>query len=99
MSYSFSYITLGMTLAYFFVAYKLITRIKMIDSELYTEFGEGRVWYSAPDQYRFFGFLFKFRYLKHHDQKIKILAFSTKVLLIGALYCIFTMPIFFSAST
>ena len=99
MSYSLSYITLVVVLAYFFVLYIFVSRIKKIDPNLYTKLGEGRIWYSAPDQFRLFAFLFRFRYLKHEDKKMKILAFLTKLLLLTSVYCIFAMPISFRAST
>ena len=99
MSYSFSYITLVVVLAYFFALYNFVSRIKKVHPELYTKLGEGRVWYSAPEQIRLFAFLFGFRYLKHNDKKLRVLALLTKLLLIAAIYCIFAMPIYFRAST
>ena len=90
--------TFGTILAYFIVIYNLTSHIKRNHPELYSEFGEGRVWYSAPDQIRFFKFLFTFGYLGYDDKRLKILAILTKVLLIASMYFIFTRPIFFRGS-
>ena len=97
MSFAFSWITLGMVVAYFVAFYQLIAHIKSSHPDLHDRFGGRRVWYSLPDQLRFFGFLFGFRYLRFDDRKLVQLSVLTKVLFFVCAYCIITMPIYLQA--
>jgi hypothetical protein len=97
MSGSFSWITLSVMVMYFLALYLLIKNLKLNHSEIYEGFGGKRVWYSAPDQLRFFGFLFGFKYLKLNIPKLTANAILVKALLILGVYFIFTKPIYFHA--
>lgn len=98
MSGSFSWTTLGFFVGYFVILYILISHIKENHGNIYDGFGGKRVWFSALDQLKFFGFLFGLRYIKLQDNKLNLLAASTKIILIIAIYFIFTQPIYYHAS-
>jgi hypothetical protein len=95
MSGSFSWTTLGFFVGYFVILYILISHIKENHGNIYDSFGGKRVWFSALEQLKFFGFLFGLRYIKLQDNKLTLLAVSTKFILIIATYFIFTQPIYY----
>jgi hypothetical protein len=70
-------------------------RIKRNHPQLHEMFGGHRVWFSMPDQLRFFGFLLGFRYLAVHDLTLSILALLMQISGILAAYLIFAQPIYF----
>jgi hypothetical protein len=72
---------------------RLMSHIKIEHGELYKRFGEGRFWYSMPDQLRFLKWLFLQHHREYKDPKLSKLAVITQVLLIIALITTFTMPL------
>jgi hypothetical protein len=64
--------------------------------ELHERFGGHRVWFSMPDQLRFFGFLFAFRYFQEHDTTLSILALLMQLTGVVAAYLILAQPIYYS---
>mgnify|MGYP000374228184 CR=1 FL=1 len=97
MTGEFSWATLIIIFLYFVALYSFIKQIKQNHHELYESFGGKKVWYSAPSQLKFFGFLLGFRYLKINDRKLTINAALVKLLLVFSIYFIFTRPIYFYA--
>jgi hypothetical protein len=71
-------------------------RIRNHHPELYERFGRHRIWFCMPDQLRFFGFLFGFRYFQEHDITLSTLAVLMQLTLLIALYLVFAQPIYFS---
>ncbi len=95
MSGNFSWITLFFFTSYFAFLYLLVSHIKSVHLDLYESFGGKRIWFSALDQMKFFKFIFAFNYLKVGDRKLTALAISTKMILLCAVYFLFTQPIYF----
>ncbi len=98
MVYSFSFLTLFVIAAFFFVLSRLVSLLKSEHPEIYEGLGGKRIWYSAPDQLKFFGFLFGLRYRQLESSRLTRLAILSKLLLVVATVFIFTMPIYFQAS-
>jgi hypothetical protein len=94
--YAFSWCTLTAMLVYFAFAVAVYRRIRDHHPELHQRFGGHRIWFSAPDQIRFFGFLFGFRYLEEHDTTLTILALLMQVTCVIAIYLLFAQPIYWS---
>jgi hypothetical protein len=92
--YAFSWYTLGAMVVYFVLAVAVYRRIRDHHPELYERFGRHRIWFSAPDQLRFFGFLFGCRYVQEHDTTLTILALLMQVACVVAIYLIFAQPIY-----
>jgi hypothetical protein len=65
--YAFSWYTIGAIVVYFALAVAAYRYIRDHHPELHERFGGHRIWFSAPDQLRFFGFLFGFHYFEEHD--------------------------------
>jgi hypothetical protein len=97
MTGSFSWITFSFIVMYFISLYIFIKQLKENHAEIYESFGGKRIWYSAPDQLKFFGFLFGLKYLKLNEKKLTINAILVKLLLVVGAYFIFTRPIYFHA--
>jgi hypothetical protein len=93
MSYSFSFGWLIVIAIYFFYLRRLITHIKNQHPEIYDSFGGKRVWYSAPDQIKFFGWLFKQKHNNLNDPTLSKLAIVTQLLLIIGVVFMFTAPL------
>ncbi len=94
--YAFSWYTLAAIVVYFAFTVAVYRHIRDHHPELHERFGGHRVWFSMPDQLRFFGFLFGFRYLHEHDTTLSILAFLMQVAFVIATYFIFAQPIYYS---
>ncbi|MEY2485446.1 MAG: hypothetical protein QOH39_1094 [Verrucomicrobiota bacterium] len=92
--YAFSWYTLVAIGVYFAFAVAVYRRIRDHHPELHERFGGHRVWFSMPDQLRFFGFLFGFRYLQEHDTTLSILASLMYLLGVIATFFILTQPIY-----
>src|ERR1043166_7511190 len=92
--YAFSWYTLSAIIVYFTLAIAVYRHIRDHHPELHQRFGGHRVWFSMPDQLRFFGFLFGFRYFHEHDTTLSILA--SLMCLVGVIvaYLIFAQPIY-----
>jgi hypothetical protein len=97
MSGSFSWVTLAVVAIYFIALYLLIRNLKVNHSEVYEGFGGKRIWYSAANQIKFFGYLFGFKYLKLKKSILTFNALAVKFLLLLGTYFIFTQPIYFHA--
>jgi hypothetical protein len=93
--YAFSWYTLAAMAVYFVFAVAVYRRIRDRHPDLYERFGRHRIWFSAPDQLRFFGFLFGFRYFEEHDAILCVLALFMQVSLIVTAYLVFARPIYF----
>jgi hypothetical protein len=91
--YAFSWYTLVAIGVYF--AFAVYRHIRDHHPELHERFGGHRVWFSMPDQFRFFGFLFGFRYLREHDTTLSILASLMYLLEVIAAFLILTQPIYY----
>ena len=94
--YAFSWYTLVAVVVYFAFAVAVYHRIRDNHPELYERFGRHRIWFSAPDQIRFFGFLFGFRYFQEHDICLSVLALFMQVTMLITVYLLFAQPIYFS---
>jgi hypothetical protein len=94
--YAFSWYTLGAMLVYLACTVAVYRHIRDHHPELHERFGGHRIWFSAPDQLRFFGFLFGFRYFEEHDITLTILALLMQVTFVIAMYLIFAQPIYYS---
>ncbi len=94
--YAFSWYTLSAMIVYFALAVSVYRRIRDHHHELHERFGGHRVWFSASDQLRFFGFLFGFRYLEEHDATLSILALLMQAACLVTLYLVFAQPIYYS---
>jgi hypothetical protein len=94
--YAFSWYTFGAVAVYFVFAIAVYRHIRDHHPELHERFGGHRVWFSMPDQLRFFGFLFGFRYFHEHDTTLSILASLMYLVGVIAAYLIFAQPIYFS---
>ena len=95
MSYSY-HISFGWIIAavfYFIFLRRLITHIKTEYPEIYDSFGGKRVWYSAPDQIKFFGWLLKQKHNSLQDPKLSKLAIITQLLGFLSVIFLFTMPL------
>ena len=97
--YVFSWYTLAAIVIYFVFTLAVYRRIRSHHPELYERFGRHRIWFCMPDQWRFFGFLFGFRYFQEHDTTLSILALLMQLTLLIALYLVFAQPIYFSWHT
>jgi hypothetical protein len=93
--YAFSWYTVGAILVYFALAYAVYRHIRDHHPELHERFGGHRVWFSMPDQLRFFGFLFGFRYFHQHDTILSILASLMYLVGVIAAFFIVTQPIYY----
>jgi hypothetical protein len=93
--YAFSWYTLAAIGVYFVFAIAVYRRVRDHHPELHERFGGHRVWFSMPDQLRFFGFLFGFRYLQEHDAILSILASLMYLLGVIAAFLILTQPIYY----
>ena len=93
--YSFSWYTLTAIMVHLALYTALYRYIREHHRELHEEFGGRRVWFSMPEQMRFLGFLFGFRYLHEHDTSLSILAFLTQIVGVVAVYLIFAQPIYY----
>jgi len=101
MTYSYN-ISIGflITVVFYFVYLRfLITHIKNQHSEIYENFGGKRIWYSAPDQLKFFSWLFTQKHKNFNDSKLSKLAVTTQVLFIIAVICLFTAPLSIQGSS
>jgi hypothetical protein len=96
IEYAFSWYTLGAIIVYFALAVAVYRHIRAHHPDLHERFGGHRIWFSAPDQLRFFGFLFGFRYFEEHDTTLSILAVLMQIACVVALYLIFAQPIYYS---
>jgi len=94
--YAFSWYTLTAIALYFAFAVAVYRRIRSHHPELYERFGRHRIWFSMPDQLRFFGFLFGFRYFHEHDVTLSIFALLMQVTFVIGAYLVFAQPIYFS---
>jgi hypothetical protein len=94
--YAFSWYTLAAIVVYFVLAIGVYRHIRDHHPELHERFGGHRIWFSAPDQLRFFGFLFGFRYLQEHDTTLSILALLMQLTCVVAIFLIVAHPIYFS---
>ncbi len=92
-SYNISIVMLLAIATYFVYLRRLINHIKNQHETLYDSLGGKRFWYSAPDQLRFFGWLFLQRHRTLEDSALSRLAITTQVLLILGMFCIVTMPL------
>jgi hypothetical protein len=93
--YVFSWYTLAAMIIYLVFAVAVYRRIRDRHPELHERFGGHRVWFSMPDQLRFFGFLFGFRYLEEHDLTLSLFAFLMQLAAAVALYLAFAQPIYY----
>jgi hypothetical protein len=94
--YAFSWYTLAAIVVYFTLAIVVYRHIRDHHPELHERFGGRRVWFSMPDQLRFFGFLFGFRYFHEHDATLSILASLMYLVGVIAAFLILTQPIYYS---
>ena len=94
--YAFSWYTLGAIIVYLALAIAVYRHIRDHHPELHERFGGHRVWFSMPDQLRFFGFLFGFRYFQEHDTTLSILALLMQFTGVIAAYLILAQPIYYS---
>ncbi len=92
-SYNISIVMLLTIAVYFIYLRRLINHMKEQHEELYESHGGKRFWYSAPDQLRFFGWLFMQRHRNLEDPALSRLAITTQVLLILGVFCMVTMPL------
>ncbi len=95
MSYSY-HISFGWLIVvaiYFVYLRRLITHIKIQHPEIYDNFGGKRVWYSAPDQLKFFAWLFKQQHNNLNDPALSKLAIVTQLLLVIGVIFMFTAPL------
>ena len=92
--YAFSWYTLGAIIVY--LALAVYRHIRDRHPELHERFGGHRVLFSMPDQLRFFGFLFGFRYFQEHDTTLSILALLMQLTGVVAAYLILAQPIYYS---
>lgn len=95
MSYSYN-ISFGWLIVagiYFIYLRRLFTHIKTEHPETYEYFGGKRVWHSAPDQLKFFGWLFKQQYRSFNDPTLSKLAIITQLLLLLGVIFMFTAPL------
>ncbi len=93
--YAFSWYTLTAIVVYFGLAIAVYRHIRDHHPELHERFGGHRVWFSMPDQLRFFGFLFGFRYFYQHDTALSILASLMYVVGVIAAFLILTQAIYY----
>jgi len=93
--YAFSWYTLTAIAVYVVFAVAVYRRIRDHHPDLYERFGRHRIWFSMPEQLRFFGFLFGFRYFHEHDVTLSILASLMYLVGVIAAYLIFAQPIYF----
>ncbi len=77
------YIAVPLVVIYFISLVVLISELKQNYHSVYKSFGGRRVWFSAPDQIKFFYFLFTLKYLALKSKKVLILSIIIKVLLIS----------------
>jgi hypothetical protein len=94
--YAFSWYTLGAIIVYLALAIAVYRHIRDYHPELHERFGGHRVWFSMPDQLRFFGFLFGFRYFRERDTTLSLLAFLMQLTGVIAAYLILAQPIYYS---
>jgi hypothetical protein len=93
--YAFSWYTLVAIGVYFAFAIAVYRHIRDHHPDLHERFGGHRFWFSMRDQFRFFGFLFGFRYLQEHDATLSILASLMYLLGVIAAFLILTQPIYY----
>ena len=93
--YAFSWYTVAAIATYFVFLVAVYRRIRDHHPELHERFGGHRIWFSMPDQLRFFGFLFGFCYFAEHDATLSILALLMQATMILAFYFLLVQPVYF----
>jgi glucose-6-phosphate-specific signal transduction histidine kinase len=80
--------------SYFVLFNRLVNHLKKFHGAVYDDFGGKRIWYSAPDQLKFFKYLFTRQYLGLSDDTLNTQALGVKLLLILWCVLLFVVPLF-----